>query len=160
MKYFRKNKYTIFALVILIILVFVGIKFKNIFVPDEGKASYGTRLSGIENHKIDDADLKEIGTKLKEDEKVLDFEYKIHGKIINLIITVSDDMSVEDAKAKANSTISLFTNGELSFYSLQVYVKKNDSKLNNFPIVGYKGTDAKELVFSKDREITENTEGE
>ena len=154
MKYFRKIKYTIFALVILIVLVFVGIKFKNIFVPDEGKASYGTRLAGIEKNKLDNALFEEIGTKLKEDEKVLDFEYKIHGKIINLIITVSDDMSVPDAKNKANSTISLFTNGELSYYSLQVYVKKNDSKLNNFPIIGYKGTDSKELVFSKDRDVT------
>ena len=52
MKYFRKNKYTIFALIVLVILVFIGIKFKNILVPDEGKASYGSRLSGIENHKL------------------------------------------------------------------------------------------------------------
>lgn len=160
MKYFRKNKYTLFALVILIILVFVGVKFKNILVPDEGKASYGTRLSGIKDHKLDNSLLQEIGNKIKENERVLEFEYKMHGKIINIIITVNDDMNINDAKSVANSIIPLFTNNELSYYSLQVYVKKNDSKLNNFPIIGYKGTEASELIFAKDREITENTEGE
>ena len=160
MKYIRKNKYTIIALVILVLLVFVAIKFKNLLVPDEGKAAYGTRLDGIKNHKLEDNLFKDIESKLKEDEKVLEVTHKVHGKIINLIITVSDDMSVNDAKAKANSTIAMFTNNELSYYSLQVYVKKNDANLNNFPIVGYKGTEAKELIFSKDREITKNEAGE
>ena len=158
MKYFRKNKYTIFALIILVILVFIGMQFKNILVPDEGKAAYGSRLSGIENHKLSDDFFKEIESKLKSDEKITDFSYKIHGKIINLIITVSDDVSINDAKAKANSVISMFNKNELSFYSLQVYIKKSDTNLNDFPIVGYKGTEAKELVFSKDREVTSKGE--
>ena len=70
------------------------------------------------------------------------------------MITVSDDVSVSDAKKIANSTVSLFENDELSYYSLQVYVLKEDESLNNFPIIGYKGTETKELVFTKDREIT------
>ena len=160
MKFVRRNKYTIMALVALVVLVFVGMQFKNILVPDEGKASYGTRLDGIKNHKLEDSLFKEIESKLKEDEKVLEVAHKVHGKIINLIITVNDEMSLEEAKAKANSTIAMFPNNELSYYSLQVYVKKNNASLNNFPIVGYKGTTTKELVFSKDREITKNEDGE
>lgn len=159
MKYIRKNKYTLIAIIILIILVLVGVKVKDIFVPDEGKASYGTRLDGIKDHKISDDLFKNISDKLKENDKVLNVENKIHGKIINLIITVSDDMSILDAKSIANSTISMFTDNELSFYSLQVYVKKNDEKQNNFPIIGYKGTSNTELIFTKDRDITQ-VEGE
>ena len=159
MKFVRKNKYAIFAIIVLIILVIIGVQLKNIFVPDEGKASYGTRLDGLNKHKISEDLFKEIETKLKEDEKILDVKYKVHGKIINLIITVNDDMSISDAKSLANSTIGLFTNDELSFYSLQVYVKKNNESLNNFPIIGYKGTTASELIFTKDRDIVE-TQGE
>ncbi len=155
MKYVRKNKFTIIAIVVLIILVVIGVQVKNIFVPDEGKAAYGTRLDGIKEHKLDSELFKNIESKLKEDERILTVENKVHGKIINLIITVNDDMSIVDAKSLANSTISLFTDNELSFYSLQVYVKKNNESLNNFPIIGYKGTSSSELIFTKDRDITE-----
>ena len=153
MKFVRKNKFTIFAIVILIVLVFVGIQVKNIFVPDEGKASYGERLSDISKHKLDSKWFSNIESKLKENEKIEKVENKIHGKIINLIITVNSDVDVNAAKDIANSTISMFENKELDYYSLQVYVKKEDASLNNFPIIGYKGTDSESLSFTKDREI-------
>ena len=58
----------------------------------------------------------------------------------------------------ANSVVPLFKNDELNYYTLQVYVLKEDETLNNFPIIGYKGTESKELVFTKDREITVDEE--
>jgi len=158
MKFVRKNKYTIIAMVILVILVIIGMQVKNLLVPDEGKASYGERLEGIENHKLDDSLFESIASKLKEDEKVLEVEHYVHGKIINLVITVSDDMDIPTAKSLANSTINLFEDNELSYYALQVYVKKNDTNSNNFPIIGYKGVESSELSFTKDREITSSEE--
>ena len=159
MKYVRKNKYAIIAIIVLIVLIIIGGQIKKIFMPDEGKAVYGSRLDGINDHKLSDELFSNIESKLKEDENILSVEHKVHGKIINLIITVNDDMIINDAKSLANSTISLFENNELSYYSLQVYVKKNNESLNNFPIIGYKGTSATELVFTKDRDITE-TQGD
>lgn len=153
MRFVRRNKFTIIAIIILIVLVFVGIQVKNIFVPDEGKASYGDRLSEIKEHKLDSEWFSKIETKLKEDSRVTKVENKVHGKIINIIITVSDEVEIEPAKQIANSIIPMFENEELSYYSLQVYVKKDNTSLNNFPIVGYKGIESQLLVFSKDREI-------
>ena len=63
-------------------------------------------------------------------------------------------MSIDDAKKVASSTVPMFSEDDLNFYSLQVYVKKNNAELNNFPIIGYKGTLTKDLVFTKDRDIT------
>lgn len=155
MKFIRKNKYSIIAIVILIILVIIGGQIKKIFVPDEGKAAYGSRLDEIKEHELDDELFKNIESKLKEDGRILEVQNKVHGKIINLIITVNDEMSIGDAKNVANSTIALFTNNELSYYSLQIYIKKNNDTLNNFPIIGYKGTTSSELIFTKDRDIVE-----
>ncbi|MBR3660645.1 MAG: hypothetical protein IKN63_01935 [Bacilli bacterium] len=156
MKFLRKNKYAILAIIVLIILVILGMKVKDLLVPDEGKAAYGQRLDDIKNHPLGDKLFEDITSKIKEDEKVLEVTHYVHGKIINLIITVNDEMDVQTAKSLANSTISLFSNNELSYYSLQVYVKKTNASLNNFPIVGYKGTEATELSFTKDRDITSN----
>ena len=154
MKFIKKNKYTVIAIVIFLALVLIAATAKNILVPDEGKAVYGDRLDGIENYPLSDDTLNGIDTKLKENEKVTNSSTKLHGKIINIIITVSDDVSLDDAKKIASDTTSLFTKSELSYYSLQVFVKKDNSSLNNFPIIGYKDPNG-EMKFTKDRDITE-----
>lgn len=158
MKFIKKNKFTIIAIVIFVGLVVSFYQIKNFLVPDEGKAVYGERLNGLEENKISNSVFDNIKSKLKENERVLEVTNKIHGKIINLLITVSDDMSVNDAKKLAASTISFFENDELSFYALQVYLIKDDKKLNNFPIIGYKGPKSKELLFTKDRDIVVSEE--
>lgn len=159
MKFIKKNKYTIIAIIIFIILVLVAATAKNILVPDEGKAVYGDRLDGIKDHPLSEETLKGVDTKLKENEKVTNSSSKLHGKIINIIITVTDDTSIEDAKKIASDTTNMFTNDELSFYSLQVFVKKENAELNNFPIIGYKDANG-EMKFTKDREITKGETNE
>ncbi len=154
MKFIKKNKYTIIAIVVFIALVFLGVEVKRLLVPDDNKAAYGDRLDGIEDHPLSDGLFDKIEEKLKENTKVLKVSNTIHGKIINLTITVDKDVSVSDAKKIANSTVAMFEDKELDFYTLQVFVAKEDETLNNFPIIGYKGTTSSELKFTKDREIT------
>lgn len=158
MRYLRRNKFTIIAIVLLIVFVFIGVQVKNIFVPDEGKASYGDRLSEIKDHKLGDDWFTKIEDKFKENDKVSKIENKVHGKIVNLIITVNDDVDVNTAKEIGNSIVSMFENNELTYYSLQVYLKKDNEKLNNFPIIGYKGTTTESLIYSKDRDIVQTEE--
>lgn len=159
MKFIKKNKYTIIAIIIFVVLVVVAATAKNILVPDEGKAVYGDRLDGIKGHPLSEETLKGVDTKLKENEKVTNSSSKLHGKIINIIITVTDDVSIEDAKKIASDTTNMFTKDELSFYSLQVFVKKENAELNNFPIIGYKDANG-EMKFTKDREITKGETNE
>lgn len=154
MKFIKKNKYTIIVIIVFLALVVSFVEIKNILVPDEGKAVYGNRLDGIEKHPLKTSDLESIEKSIKEQEKVSDVSSKLHGKIINITITVQDDVSVNDAKTLATNTISLFTKDDLSFYSLQVFVKKENQDLNNFPIIGYKDAGSEEMLFTKDREIT------
>lgn len=158
MKFIKENKFTIIAIIIFIVLVVAGVKIKDLLVPDEGKAVYGDRLDEINKYELKTSLFSDMKTKLLEDTRILDFREKIHGKIINLMITVGDDVNINDAKSIANSTIAYFLNDELSYYTLQVYVLKNNEELNNFPIVGYKGTHSDTLVFSKDRDIVVSEE--
>ena len=122
MRYLRRNKFTIIAIVFLIVFVFIGVQIRNIFMPDEGKAAYGDRLSEIKDHKLSKDWFSKIEDKFKEDSRVTKIENKVHGRIINLIITVGDDVDVGTAKEIGNSTIGMFENEELSYYSLQVYL--------------------------------------
>lgn len=158
MKFIKKNKFTIIAIIIFLCLVVLGAKVKELLVPDSGKAVYGDRLENIEEHSLSDDLFQTISDKLKADTRVLKVDNKLHGRIINILITVNVDVNVSDAKNIANSIVPMFESGELSYYSLQVYVKKEDASLNNFPIIGYKGIESEVLLFSKDREITITSE--
>ena len=158
MKFFKKNKITIIAICLFLLLILAFVWLKSFLVPDEGKAAYGNRLTEISKHPISDETFSNIENKVKEDSRVIGIKHNLHGKIINYMITVNNDVSINDAKGIASSLIPLFADDQLSYYSLQVYVLKEDSNLNNFPIVGYKGTKSGELIFSKDREITTTEE--
>lgn len=160
MKFIKNNKYTIIAIIIFMCLVILGVQVKNLLVPDSGKAVYGDRLDGMDEYKLSTTFFDTLISKIKENEKIINATYELHGKIINLMLTVNNEISVSNAKEIANSTISLFSNNELSFYSLQVYILKEDESLNNFPIIGYKGVESKELVFTNDREITVSEENQ
>ena len=117
-------------------------------------------MDGIKNHPLTDDTLKSISSKLEENENILKATVNLQGKIINVIISVNDTVSVNDAKTMASSVIELFTKDELSFYTLQVFVKKENQDLNNFPIIGYKDNSSDTMYFTKDREITEGASNE
>ena len=97
MDFIKKNKYVIIVVVIFLALVVITAEAKAFLVPDEGKAVYGNRLDDIDKHKIEESFYDDAISKLKENDKVIDVSYKLHGKIINFMITVNNDVSINDA---------------------------------------------------------------
>lgn len=152
-KFLKRNRYTCILLFIFILLVILGLAVKDIFVPDEGKATYGDRLKNIEKHPISNETYSKVDEVLKKNSGVSKVEHRIQGKTLNYYITFTEKVSVKDAKAVGDSLVKEFDEDTLSYYSLQVYLMKDDEKLNNFPIIGMKHPDAKEISWTKDREI-------
>ncbi len=80
--------------------------------------------------------------------------HRVQGKTINYYITFAEKVSVKDAKAIGDSILKDFDEDILGYYSIQLYLLKDDEKLNNFPIMGMKHPDSKQISWTKDREIT------
>lgn len=153
-KFLKRNRYTVILLFIFILFVFLGLAVKDIFVPDEGKATYGDRLKNIEKHPISNETYTKIDELLNKNSNVTKVSHRIQGKTLNYYITFSEKVSVKDAKAVGDSIIKEFDEDTLGYYSIQVYLLKEDESLNNFPIMGMKHPDSKEISWTKDREIT------
>ena len=66
------------------------------------------------------------------------------------------DALEKKAKSLDSSILKNFDNDQLSYYSIQVYFKKNDSSLDDFPIMGYKHYNDNDISWTKDREATLN----
>lgn len=157
-KFVKRHRYTCILVFIFALLVILGLKVKQILVPDEGKATYGERLKDINKHKISDDVFEKIDETLKKDSNVKDVSHRIQGKTINYQINFDDKEAVKDAKALGDSILELFDEDTLKYYSIQVFLTKDNAELNNFPIIGMKHPESKTISWTKDREIVVESE--
>ena len=159
-KFIKKHRYTLILVLIYSLIVVLGFKVKEILVPDEGKATYGERLKDISKHPISDEAYKKVEDELAKNKNVLKVTHRLQGKVLNYIIMVDNKLSIKDAKAIGEKLVTLFDEDILGYYSIQIYVAKEDEKLNNFPIIGLKDPLSKTVSWTKDRNITESDKDE
>lgn len=153
-KFIKRHRYTIILVLIFILIAILGFKVKEILVPDEGKATYGERLKNIEKHPISDEVYNKIDEAFKDNKNVLEVKHRLQGKILNYYFTLDDKVSIKDAKTVGDKLIENLDEDVLGYYSIQIYLMKNDAALNNFPIMGLKDPLSTTISWTKDREIT------
>ena len=156
MKYIKKNKLTVFIIAIFVVVVIVGAYLYNLLFGSGRQEAYGNRLEGIEKVEITKDQYDNIKSKLESDAGVSSVSTSLQGKIVNIIMTVNDDITKEAAKIVAATALSEFDEEQLKFYDIQIFVKKDNEALNDFPIIGYKQNGKEGLSWSKDRQVTEN----
>lgn len=152
MNFVKKNKGTIIAVGIFLIVLIFLIQIKNIFFPNEKKAIYGNRLEGIEEVKITDASKKSVKDALKD--TTSNVNVRTAGRIINITITANNDVSVDTAKSLADKAINEFSAAEKKYYDFQVFIQKSIDSAE-FPIIGYKHHTKESFTWTKDRTGTE-----
>lgn len=149
MNYIKRNKGTVIAIIIFIILVVLLFQIKNIFFPNSGKAIYGNRLEGIEEVEISKDTYKKVEKSLAED-SVSKVTTDIAGKLVKIFITVNEDVDLEKAKSYGGKAIEPFTAEQKNYYDFQIYIeKKGDNE--HFPIIGYKHHSKGTISWTKDR---------
>lgn len=152
MKLIKNNKGTIIVIVLFLIGVLLLVQIKNIFVQNEDSAIYGTRLEGLEEVKINNNQEQQIEAALEKDAEKVVFEDS--GRLFNIIITVQDEMSRDNAKKLATKAIEPLKKEQKKYYDIQVFVQKS-KETNEFPIIGYKHHTKDSFSWTKDRTGTE-----
>lgn len=153
MKWVKKNKFTVIAIIIFVILAILGYKAKELFFPNQRTAIYGDRLDGkvvVEEKTYDE--MKQI---ISENTIVKTLNVRENGRHIDIIISVNDETSKSDAKKLTDNILKPFSESQIGYYDFQVFIKKESSSENDFPIIGYKQHNSSSFVWSKDREKTE-----
>ena len=156
LKLLKNNLFTILVLIVFVIGMFGVSYIKKIYWDNNGTAAYGDRTAGVENNEITKEEKQNIIDKVKENDKVVDVDFDLQGRTINLVVTVKNEVSVKDAKAAGGEFVKNFTEDQLSYYSLQIYMIKGEGSKNDFPIIGYKHYSSSGLSWTKDREATSN----
>ena len=159
-KLIKNHRYTLILLLVFILLCILALKVKEILVPDEGKATYGERLKDISKHPISDEVYQKVSDEYEKDDKVIKVDHRLQGKVLNYYITLGEKVSVKDAKAVGEKLITLLDDELLSYYTVQIYLIKEDAALNNFPMIGLKDPLAKNVSWTRERDITVNEDEE
>lgn len=153
MKWMKKNKFTVIAIVLFVIIAILGFRLKEILFPNQRTAVYGDRLEG--KVSVDETIYDTVKQELSEKEKVKSVTVRENGRRIDIIITVEDDLNKEDAKKLTDGITEPFNESQIGYYDFQVFVKKDNASENDFPIIGYKHHNSSNFSWSKDRDKTE-----
>lgn len=148
------NNKLLSVLILLFILIFILglILIKILIFPNYSQSKYGNRLDGIENVKLDDSRFNEVKEKFESVEGFNINSIRVSGKIVDIMISVSGDISVHKAKSYSSKFISGFSDEELKFYDFQVFV---DGEKDGFPIIGYKNKNSEGLIWNYEGESNE-----
>ncbi len=149
-RYLKEHKIVVVATILMLIIIVIAFFVKQAFFSNSGNAVYGDRLDGIEAVEIDSKQKKEIISNLENDSSVKKATYKLQGKIINVIITVNDDVGLDTAKLLSSKVLEKLDEDQKKFYDIQVFVKK-DTDAKDFPIIGYKQNNKESFAWTKDR---------
>ena len=152
--FIKNNKFTIIAIAIFLVIIILLVQIKNIFFTNGENAIYGDRLNGIEKVEITKSNQDKIQSNLEKESSVKKVSVRVSGKTLEIIITVNDDTSIEDAKNLAQKSIQPCKEEQKKFYDVQVFVKK-ESDASDFPIIGYKQHSKDNFTFTKDRAVSQ-----
>lgn len=147
MNFLKRNKNIIIVLIVFFVALLLCIQLKNILIPNEGAAVYGNRLDG----KVEVT--KNVDDKIKESlaDGASEVKVRTSGRIINITITVYDEVSKDTAKTYATTALESFTTEEKGFYDFQFYLLKDNEEATDFPIMGYKIQNSDKISWTKDR---------
>lgn len=149
-KFLKNNKHTVIVVSCCLVLTILIFTMKLVFFPSEGKALYGDRLEGISSVKIKDSTKEQIEATLKEKDEVEKASTTISGRVLNVIVTVKEDTTLETAKNLSSIVDEALDEEQQKYYDRQIFIKKTTDD-EKFPIIGYHHQDSDHYSWTKDR---------
>lgn len=149
MKNIIKENKVLFVLALVIIIALFVLAFgvlKYFYGTDSDK--YGDRLKDIENHPIKETISEEI--KSLYGEQVQSVKVDVKGKIIYIIMDVSNGVSKDDSKNFANQALEKFSEEDKNYYDIQFLIscKGEEAEEKTYPIEGYKNSSSTAVVWT------------
>ena len=152
--FFNENKKQCIIGGIIFLAIFFIIIIWLFIVPVFSNNKYGDRLDGIEDHKISSSTIDEIENTLKENKQVSEVTYHNEGRILNFIITVSNDTKPEDAKALDDVILDKISDDDKGYYDIQILIDTEEEN-ESYPIAGYKNKSSDDFVYGNEVESSE-----
>lgn len=164
-KSWKENRVLFVLTTILIVCLVLIICVLISYFLGSSKDKYGDRLDGIKKVQITDKKEKELEKKVMEDDKVSKCDINPKGKTIYVDINFNSGVSLDEAKALAESTLEMFSEKELKFYDISYTLiedKKEASEENEgnagFTIMGARNSNGTGLIWNNNTPFVDEIE--
>lgn len=148
--------FVLFIIVVICVFIILGVCLKYFF--GASKSNYGERLEGIENVLITDDAKNNIISNIKNDEAIEDVNINISGKIVYISLKFKNDVSLNDAQAKALASLMAFSEDYLNFYDFQYTLKGSTSDSGDYVLWGAKNASGNGLIWINNTEDVKTVE--
>ena len=137
-KFFKKYYKLLIIMLILIIIAILGIFiYKEMF-----EVGVSNRLEGKK-------EIKAVKEKLSEIENIDSVDISTNYKIIKIFLDLKDDADFEDVKEICNASVEEFSEKNLSFYDLEIFIESKNKDSEVYPKIGYKYKTNLEFVWNR-----------
>lgn len=145
MKNFKKYyKWIIVVLIIIVIALLSLFIYKNLF--EQGVSQ---RLDGIEEYNLTKKEIKAVKEKLNEIGEFESIDIYTNYKIIKIFIELKEDVDFEHVKNISNESLQNFSEENLSFYDIEIFVKSLNEESEVYPKIGYKHKTNSEFTWNR-----------
>lgn len=135
---------------IIIVLVLIIIAVLGIFIYKEiFEVGVSNRLEGIEKYNLTKKEIKLVKEKLNEIENVDSINITTNYKIIKIFLVLKEDVDFEEVKEICNESVEEFSERNLSFYDLEIFIESKDEDSEVYPKIGYKYKTNVEFVWNR-----------
>ena len=141
-----KNNYKL--IIGICILIIVGLLcffiYKNLFYENESN-----RLEGIEKYEITQDEIKAAKDKLTEIEEVKSVDIYANYKIIKIMLELKEDVDFKTIDKLSNEAIGCFTEKNLSYYDVEIFVDSLNTESEIYPKIGYKNKKNSKFTWNR-----------
>ncbi|MDD3453516.1 MAG: hypothetical protein PHN42_04545 [Bacilli bacterium] len=146
MKFIKNHKTLMAVISVIVIMLIAFIILLLALVGSVGKDVYGNRLDNIKNYKIENSQISTLKEDMKKLDSVEDIAYNLEGRLINVIITISNSLAIETAKSYADKVLEYFEDEQKTYYDIQIYLTTKEES-ETYPIIGYKNKSSETIVW-------------
>ncbi|MBQ2947315.1 MAG: hypothetical protein IJE04_05710 [Bacilli bacterium] len=126
-------KYIVLFVIIIVIFILGFFIYKNMFAD-----SVNSRYKDIENYKLTNNEKNSVKDKINELENIKSVKVYKDSKIIKIVVKLEEDINFESIKTKANEAITSFSEENLSYYDLELFIESSNKESEVYPQIGYK----------------------
>lgn len=137
-------KWIILAVTLIVILALSILIYINLFKQGEGN-----RLEGIEEYTVTKKEINLVKENFNKLEGINDIDIYTNYKIIKIYIKLNEDIDFDDVSEVSLESINNFSEENLKFYDVEVFIDSLDEESEIYPKIGYKHKSNSEFTWNR-----------
>lgn len=138
--FLKKNKKRVIVitvlLVVLAIFLFATYKLYKYLTPDTKDSVYGDRCELTDGIDITAEREKMVKATVESYEGMKLSDVDVKCNLIDIVVIVPDETDVKTVKEMSNELLTVFTEEELKYYDIQLWVDSDAKESETYPIIG------------------------